>query len=140
MYLDSAYIAKFYLNEPDSSTVRAKIATAERLSSSQWAVAEVASAIHRYSGALDPRQVVELVDAFEEHVNTGFWELHPVTAARLWQVANMMKTAPRDLFLRSGDALHIATALAIGETEIWSNDRHLLAAAPHFGLKGLSIP
>jgi len=33
----------------------------------------------------------------------------------------------------------VLEAPQIGETEIWSNDRHLLAAAPHFGLKGLSI-
>ncbi|HXS95893.1 MAG TPA: hypothetical protein VN736_14910 [Candidatus Limnocylindrales bacterium] len=97
------------------------------------------SAIHRYAGVLEAPQIMELIGAFEEHVNSGFWELHPVTAARLWQVGKMLKTAPGGLFLRSGVALNIATAIAIGETEIWSNDRHLLAAAPHFGLKGLSI-
>jgi predicted nucleic acid-binding protein len=33
-----------------------------------------------------------------------------------------------------GDAIHLATALDAGETEIWSNDRHLLAAAAAVGL------
>jgi predicted nucleic acid-binding protein len=40
--------------------------------------------------------------------------------------------------LRAGDAIHIATALEVGEPEIWTNDRHLLAAAAHFGIVGRS--
>ena len=38
--------------------------------------------------------------------------------------------------LASGDAVHLATALEIGELEVWTSDRHMLAAAPHFGLIG----
>jgi predicted nucleic acid-binding protein len=40
--------------------------------------------------------------------------------------------------VRAGDAIHTATALETGETEIWTNDRHLLAAVAHFGLAGRS--
>jgi len=36
--------------------------------------------------------------------------------------------APADVPLRAGDAIHTAAALETGETEIWTNDRHLLAA------------
>ena len=43
------------------------------------------------------------------------------------------------VLLRAGDAVHIATALDLGEEEIWTNDRHLLAAAPHFGIAGRNI-
>ncbi|HEY6732966.1 MAG TPA: hypothetical protein VI256_04100, partial [Roseiarcus sp.] len=46
--------------------------------------------------------------------------------------------APADVPLRAGDAIHTATALESGETEIWTNDRHLLAAVAHFGLAGRS--
>jgi predicted nucleic acid-binding protein len=38
--------------------------------------------------------------------------------------------------MRGGDAVHLATALEIGEREVWTGDRHMLAAAPHFGLIG----
>ena len=47
--------------------------------------------------------------------------------------------APADVPLRAGDAIHTATALKTGETEIWTNDRHLLAAVAHFGLAGRSF-
>ena len=34
---------------------------------------------------------------------------------------------------------HLVTAADSGFTEIWTNDRHMLAAAPHFGLAGRSV-
>jgi len=44
-----------------------------------------------------------------------------------------------DLFLRTADAVHLATAQQIGESDVWTNDRHMLAAAPYFGLRGRSF-
>jgi predicted nucleic acid-binding protein len=40
------------------------------------------------------------------------------------------------LFLRAGDAVHLATAAEAGFGEVWTNDRHMLAAARAFGLRG----
>jgi predicted nucleic acid-binding protein len=42
------------------------------------------------------------------------------------------------LNLRAGDAIHLAAAQGAGFTEIWSNDKHLLRAAPAVGLIGKS--
>jgi predicted nucleic acid-binding protein len=41
------------------------------------------------------------------------------------------------VFVRSLDALHLVTAQAEGFARIYSNDRHLLAAAKSFGLEGI---
>ena len=46
---------------------------------------------------------------------------------------------PRDVFLRTGDAIHLLSAREHGLTEIYSNDRHLLAAAPHVGMRGRDV-
>jgi predicted nucleic acid-binding protein len=48
MYFDSAYIAKYYVNEPDADAVRAIIEAAPSLRSSAWARIEVASVFHRH--------------------------------------------------------------------------------------------
>jgi predicted nucleic acid-binding protein len=50
-----------------------------------------------------------------------------------------MISAPRDLFIRTADAVHLATAHEAGERDVWTNDRHMLAAAPYFGLTGQSV-
>lgn len=138
MYLDSAYIRKYYVNEPDSAAVRKVIEAADTLVSSEWAVAEVPSAVHRHfrEGSLTARHASDLIGAFSEHVRIGIWNLHPVTSTRLKRVADLLRTAPASVFLRAGDAIHLVTALDAGEGEIWTNDRHLLAATVHFGLAG----
>ena len=43
IYLDAAYIAKFYVDEPDSERVRAFLVTAQPAVSCVHAIAEVAS-------------------------------------------------------------------------------------------------
>lgn len=50
-----------------------------------------------------------------------------------------MISAPREIFLRTADAVHLTTAQELGERDVWTNDRHVLAAAPYFGLTGRSV-
>jgi predicted nucleic acid-binding protein len=138
MYLDSAYIAKFYVNESDSAAVRSVVRHAQSLVSSAWALAEVACVFHRHlrEGSLDANQTQELLDAFLEHIDAGIWILTPVTEQLLRRMSSLVKAAPSTVYLRAGDAVHLTTAREAGESEIWTSDRHLLAAAPHFGLTG----
>jgi predicted nucleic acid-binding protein len=141
VYLDSAYIAKSYVNESDSAAVRSLILRTTSLVSSWWCVAEVACVFHRHAreGRLTPTQARALTLSFLEHVDAGFWRLIPVTDTLIRRVTMVVSAAPPSLFLRAGDALHLITAQDQGEPEIWTNDRHLLAAAPHFGLVGRSV-
>jgi predicted nucleic acid-binding protein len=63
----------------------------------------------------------------------------PVTDALLRRTATLIRSLPQHVPLRAGDAIHLATALNASETEIWTNDRHLLAAAVHTGIAGKSV-
>jgi hypothetical protein len=54
-------------------------------------------------------------------------------------VVNSFRNLPGQIFLRSADAVHLVTAKTNAFREIYSNDIHLLAAAPHFGLEGKNI-
>lgn len=141
MYFDTAYIAKFYFNEPESSRVRELVRKADAVYSSLWAFAEFHAVLHRHlrEGAVSARDAKDLASRFSSHIEEGLWKLVPVGEALLRRTSARMVSAPRDVFLRTADAVHLMTASEIGEEEVWTSDRHMLAAAPHFGLGGRSV-
>jgi predicted nucleic acid-binding protein len=141
VYLDSAYIAKYYVNEPDAAAVRDLIRKAPDICSSALALPEVMCVFHRHvrEGALTPAQGNRLIDLFRGHVDRGLWNLVPVTSGLLRATATLIRGLPATVPLRAGDAIHLATALEAGEPEIWTNDRHLLAAAAQVGIVGRSV-
>jgi predicted nucleic acid-binding protein len=81
----------------------------------------------------------ELIDIFRSHVEADVWNLIPITDSLLRRTATLIRGLAPTVPLRAGDAMHLATALDAGETEIWSNDRHLLVAAVAVGLVGKSV-
>ena len=131
MYLDSACAA----------AVRKLIARASHTCSSSWAFIEVPCVFHRHTreGSLTSWQGTELIDLFRTHVEADLWNFLPVTDAILRTTATLLRGLSASVPLRAGDAIHVATALEAGEPELWTNDRHLLAAAAHFGLAGRSV-
>jgi uncharacterized protein len=146
VYLDTSYIAKFYFNEPESPRVRELVRKADAIHSSLWALAEFHAVIHRRlrEGSPSPglsslNDAHDLASRFSEHIEQGLWNLVPVNEALLRRTSALMVSAPRDLFIRTADAVHLATAHEIGERDVWTNDRHMLAAAGYFGLTGRSV-
>ena len=141
MYCDSAYIAKYYVHERDAAAVRKAMEEAPYVCSSAWALVEVASAVQRHvrERTMTVDQARPIIDQLRSDVSEGLWNLIPVTDALLRKTAMLFRALPPNLPLRAGDALHIATALDSAEPELWTNDRHLLAVANHFGLIGRSV-
>ena len=43
------------------------------------------------------------------------------------------------VFVRSGDALHLACVEEHGFQEVYTNDRHMLQAAKHFHVTGVNV-
>ena len=78
-------------------------------------------------------------DAFLKDIENDAWVLVPVTNLILRRVEILTRTLPSSTFLRAGDAIHIVSAVEAGFHEVWTNDRHLLAATAHFGLHGRSV-
>jgi len=140
-YFDAAYLAKCYLNEPDSPAVRELARSAATLQTSALSIAELACVFHRHvrEGVFNQKMAGGLRDLFLEDLRNEMWLLLPVTDRVLRQVELLVRALPRQVFLRAGDAIHIVTAVEAGFNEVWTNDRHLLAAAKHFGVKGRSL-
>lgn len=141
MYFDTAYISKCYLNEDDSELVRMLAQSAGVLRSSQLALAEFHTVLHRNvrEGRFGQDYAVHLSARFLEDVQSATWVLAPVTESQLQRTAQSVLSAPAGLFLRAADAVHLASARELGEDEIWTSDRHMLAAASYFGLVGRSV-
>jgi predicted nucleic acid-binding protein len=142
MYFDTTYIAKFYLNEPDSRQVRA-LATSVTfpIRTSMWAFAEFHSVLRRHTreDRCSPEHAREFASRFSEQINRGVWEMLPLTESLLRRTSALLFAMPENLFIRTGDAVHLVSAFDAGEFEVWTNDRHMLAAAPHFGLTGRHV-
>ena len=140
-YFDSAYVAKFYLDEPESAAVRR---LAESLGHVRCAVigrTEVAAVFHRKfrEGAFDARALREVMAQFDDDCDQGLWTWLPVTAALAARAATAFARLPRSVFLRAADALHLICAQEHGLPEIYTNDRHMSAAARHFRLKPMTV-
>ena len=137
-YFDTAYVAKCYLNEHDGLEVRKLARSASGLYSSAICVAELACVFHRQvrEGSITSRQMMTLHGQFAEDLDNEVWGLIPVTQDLLQRVGALVRSLPAAAFIRAGDAIHIASAIDRGFDEIWTNDRHLLAAAEAAGLRG----
>lgn len=76
---------------------------------------------------------------FLADLQDGVWSVLPISERFLFRVELLINTLPPSLYLRAGDAIHLVSAQEAGFTEIWSNDRRVLQAAPSFGLTGKSV-
>ncbi len=140
-YYDANYLLKLQINEGGSTEVRAHAATVLEIHTAQHARAEFASAAFRKvrEGAATTADYDRLMAQLRSDIATTTIVLLPLTDAILDRVEQVFSTAPAITYLRAADAIHLATAAEHGFTEIHSNDKHLLAAAPLFGLIGVNV-
>ena len=141
LYFDTAYVAKCYINEADSKAVRKLVQTSSGMYTSAWSVAEMACVFHRQIREFKlPKPEADLARTFFlADIQNGVWSLLPISDRFLFRVEALVNALPGSFYLRAGDAIHLAAAQEAGFTEIWSNDRRVLHAAPAFGLTGKSI-
>lgn len=140
-YFDSSYVAKCYLNEPGSSAVRQLAQLQTTLCCCEFGRIEVTSTFHRNwrERVLSKAQLDVVIAQFEADDRAGVWSWLPLTADLCRQTVAYIRALPASTFIRSGDALHLTSAAKNGFSEIYSNDRHLLAAASSFGLRPMNV-
>ena len=132
IYLDAAYIAKFYVDEPDSERVRAFLVTAQPAASCVHAIAEVASVFHRKlrEGTVPQTDFDFFCAQFDADCAAGLWTWLPLPESLAQAARRKISELPSTVFLRAADALHLTCAAEEGCTAIHTSDRHMSAAAP----------
>jgi predicted nucleic acid-binding protein len=141
LYFDTAYLCKLRWNEAGSPEVAACAKECDALVCAIHGRAEFyASGLRKVREGLASREAFRVViRQFEADCAAGaivFLELSEKVMAR---VARAFLEAPDSIFLRAADALHLACAAEYGFDAVYSNDRHLLAAASLFGIAGVNV-
>ena len=141
IYFDTAYLLKCYLAEPGHEAVRTLARESGPLACLHYGIVECRAGVHRHvrEGKLTPAEAAVIFQVMQRDDDIGLVTWFPVAAQLLDRVKQEFEKLPATVFLRTADALHLQCAKEQGFAEIYSNDRHLLAAAPHFGLVGKNV-
>ena len=140
VYFDSAYIAKFYLSEPESGRVRALAERQGKVCCSAIGRVETAQVFYRKlrEGKATRVQCGALFDQFEADCESGLWTWLPLTEDLVATAAHRFRELSPKVLLRSADAIHLVSAQEHDLDAIYTNDARVLAAASAFGLRGES--
>ncbi|PYQ62138.1 MAG: hypothetical protein DMF53_13740 [Acidobacteria bacterium] len=137
LYFDAAFIAELYLQEPESDAIRSFVEDVPGIASLVIGRLETELVFSRKlrEGVLTPRGHEALIAQFKLDCEDGLWTWLPAGDDLVTAAQEMTRRLPAGVFLRSLDALHLTCARRHGHKHIYSNDRHILLAAPHFGLQ-----
>lgn len=141
IYLDSSYLVRLYIRQPGSDAVVAHLTGMRHFVCCLHGQLEVVSALKRQQreGGTDARGVRAALAELARDETARLLAWLPIEPALITFAREKMASLPPAVFLRAADALHLACATEAGCKEIYSHDRHLLAAAPHFGLRGIDV-
>jgi predicted nucleic acid-binding protein len=140
-FFDTCYLVRFYLEDAGFEAVRKLAATNCAVAASWHAQAEVLTALHRAfrEHRMEQTAYQAALAQFIHDRKNGLFLWQPLTEGVQKRLEQVIRKAPATAFLRAADALHLACAAEHAFREIYSNDRHLLAAAPLFGLRGANV-
>lgn len=140
IYCDTSYLVRLYQDEPGADLVR-ELCSKNEIATSMHSKAELPAALHRCwrEGRIRMDSFPVLMAQFEAEVAAGAIHWLSLSNSLLDGMIHRFRRIPVAVFLRAADALHLACASEHGFKEVYSNDRHFLSAAPHFGLRGMNI-
>ena len=140
IYFDSSYLVRLYFEDRGFESVR-ELAATDTLACGQHGRAEVMAAFHRKMGEGSMSKTsyqLALQQFVDDNHAGGFCWLH-LSDAVFGRLKRAFANLPATIFLRAADAIHLSVAAENRFREIYSNDANLLAAASHFGLRGVDL-
>lgn len=140
IYLDSSYLVRLYFKDSGFEAVR-RLAATDTVACAQHGRAEVIAALHRKfrEGTLAKKLYPIVTREFAAEIRTGAFTWLPLSQPVFDRLHRVFASLPATVFLRAADAMHLSAAAENGFLAVYSNDVNLLAAAPHFGLRGLDV-
>lgn len=140
-FFDTCYLVRFYLEDTGFEAVRELAGQGSAVAAAWHAQAEVVAALHRAGRERRLKQpaIQAALEQFIHDSRSGLFHWQPLTNGVQKKLEQVFRHAPPATFLRAADALHLACAAEHDFKEIYSTDRHLLAAAPLFGLRGVNV-
>lgn len=141
IYFDASFLFRLYWKDPGWESITQAAETADAVGCAEHGRVEVVAAAHRKfrEGVATSDQLAGLVQQFRADCAEGGIRWLPLTQTASERAEAAFLAAPADVYLRAADALHLACAAEHGFDDIHSNDRHLLAAASLFGLRGVNL-
>jgi predicted nucleic acid-binding protein len=141
VYFDTAYLCKLRWTEAGSQEVAKCARGADALVCAKHGKAEFYASGHRkVREGVATREIFQVVvKQFEADCACGAIQFLDISDEVIARVSEKFLAAPETLYLRAADALHLACAKEYGFDTVYSSDRHLLAAAAHFGIQGLDV-
>jgi len=140
IYFDATFLVRLYVEEPGYQSVRTLAGRGGTVTSSIIGKMETEAAFHRKfrEGTLDRKTFSDVNQQLIEDNGIGLIIWLPLPPSTVERIHHAFLNLPPHVYLRTGDAIHLATASEAGFKEIYSNDKHLLAAAALFKLKGIN--
>ena len=145
-YWDSSALVKLFAAETDSPSFDAHVRRhGDRLATSELTRMELWSAFRRKEseGVIGCGEARVLLSDFDAGAVQGYWLFVIVTdavRAEFERVVERCCAQTPPIFIRTLDALHIASASVSGETEIVATDRRLREAALLLGFQLFPAP
>ena len=129
------------MREPGSERVREHAREAGRIACCEIGKVELAAVFHRHlrEKRLNARQYGVVMRQFASDLDQGVWTWLPLTSPVLALAQKRYDDLPAKVFLRAADAMHLSCAAVNGFAEVFTNDRHMLAACAAFGLDGHNL-
>lgn len=140
-YLDTSCLLKLYAFEIGSEKLVAWLTGRAGIACARHGRLELVAALkrHQREGRLDVRGLNQSLMRLEADENNRLVEWLPVDTALINSACDRLAALSPGIILRAADALHLTCAAEAGFKEIHSHDKHLLTAAPHFGLRGVDV-
>ena len=141
IYFDTSYVIKCYLNEAGSAELRRLAESANGIGCCLHGRLEFWTAVKRNvrEKLITSPEADATFQRLVEDETAGVWHWFPVQPEMIELACRRVASAADSIFLRAADALHLACAAEHGFADFFTHDRHLLAAAPVFGIAAKDV-